>query len=201
MKKMFKIIGIVVTFMFFSLVANAATIVVTWNANVETDLAGYGIYDNNVLVGSTAVLATPTFSILNAVDGVHSVTLDAFDTSGNRSLKSDAVSITIDTVPCAIPAKPTAVATGSSVKLTWVANTDADLAGYGIYHDGVLAGSIGVMASPTYTVASLPDGSHTFTIDSVDTAGNRSAKSAATIIATDISAPVKPTNLKVIWSK
>jgi len=200
MKKMIKIIGIVVMFMFFAVVANAATINVTWNANVETDLAGYGIYDNNVLAGSTGVLATPTFSILNAADGVHSITLDAFDTSGNRSLKSDAVSITIDTVPPGVPAQPTAVATGSSVKLTWIANTDSPTS-YGVYHDGVLVGSVLATAPLTYTVTSLPDGSHTFNIDSVDAAGNRSAKSTTTVISTDVTAPVKPTNLKVNWSK
>ena len=179
----------------------AATIVATWNANTETDLAGYGIYNNGTLVGSIGVMESPTFSILSAADGVYVITVDAFDATGNRSLKSDSATITVDSIAPAVPAKPTVVITGSSAKLTWVANTETDLAGYGIYHDGVLAGSIGVMASPTFTITGLPDGSHTFTIDSVDTSGNRSAKSAAATATTDVTAPVKPSNLKITYTK
>ena len=179
---------------------SAATIVVTWDANVETDLAGYGVYDNGVLAGSTGVLAAPTFSILNVTDGVHAITLDAFDATGNRSLKSDAVSITVDTIPCAVPAKPTVTVTGSSVVITWVANTDSPTS-YGVYHDGILVGSVLATAPLTYTITSIPDGSHTFALDSVDAAGNRSAKSAVTTISTDVTAPVKPKNVKITWTK
>lgn len=200
-KKIQHILLVLVIMLLVSMTSNAATIVATWDANTESDLAGYGVYDNGTLVGSTGVLATPTFSILNVIDGVHAITLDAFDTSGNRSLKSEPVSITVDTVSPIKPAKPTVVVTGNSAKLTWIASTDADLAGYGIYYDGLLVGSVGVMASPTYTLSSLADGSHVFTIDSVDTAGNRSIKSDPTTVSVDITAPIKPKNVKITWTK
>jgi hypothetical protein len=200
-KKIQHILLVLVIMLLVSVTSYAATIIVTWDANTESDLAGYGVYDNGVLAGSTGVLATPTFSILNAVDGIHAITLDAFDITGNRSLKSDAVSINIDTVSPVKPAKPTIVVTGNSAKLTWIASTDTDLAGYGIYYDGVLVGSVGVMASPTYTLSSLSDGSHVFTIDSVDTAGNRSIKSEPTTINIDSTAPTKPKNVKITYTK
>lgn len=180
----------------------AASIEVTWNANTETDLAGYGVYDNNVLVGTVGVLAVPTFTIPNVVDGVHVINLDAFDnaTPANRSAKSDSVTLVVDTLAPSKSAKAIATITGSSVKLTWVANTETDLSGYNIYMDSgsTPIGSVGVSATPTYTINSLATGTYSFTIEAVDKTGNKAVKSDATVVNIDITSPVKPTGIKAV---
>jgi hypothetical protein len=175
----------------------AASIEVTWNANTETDLAGYGVYDNNVLVGTVGVLAVPTFTIPNVAEGTHVVNLDAFDnaTPANRSGKSDSATIVVDLTAPAKKAAPTAVVTGSSVKLTWIASTEADIDGYVVYADGVL---VGTTTGLTYTISSLIDGSHSFTIEAVDKSGNHSIKSDATVVKTDTTSPVKPNGIKLL---
>lgn len=208
MKRMFKSLLVTIVIVLFSSVSFAASIGVTWNANSETDLAGYNIYDKvgtgtNAKVGTTGVSSNPTFTIPSVVDGVHTVTVTAFDSSGNESLPSDPESITVDTVAPGIPSKPATTVTGNIVKLTWTAVTATDLAGYGIYDNGILIGSIGVMASPTFTTAALADGSHSFTIDSVDNSllANRSAKSTATVVVIDTTAPIKPSKPTITLSK
>ena len=204
MKKMFSIL---VVFIFWATTSMAAVgILVTWNANTESDLSGYNIYDvvgsgTKVKVGSVSVMTSPSFTISNVVDGLHTVTVTAFDTAGNESAPSDPANVTIDTTPPTIPAKPSVTVSGSTVTLTWTAVTSSDLFGYGIYDNGLSVGSIGVMTSPTFTLSGLGDGVHSFTIDSVDTTGNRSAKSAATSVTIDMTAPAKPTSVKIQVTK
>ena len=105
-----KIIGILAALLLVSVLAQAASIQVTWNANTEPDLAGYkvymgtapGVYGAPVDVGNvTAYTATLT----PATGTTYYFALTAYDTSGNESVKSDEVSAFVpDSAP---PAKPT----------------------------------------------------------------------------------------------
>ena len=105
-----KIIGILAALLLVSVLAQAAQIQVSWNANTETDLAGYKVYAGTapgqygapVDVGNvTAYTATLT----PATGTTYYFALTAYDTSGNESVKSDEVSVYVpDVTP---PAKPT----------------------------------------------------------------------------------------------
>lgn len=209
MKKLVKYLVILIGCLFISTSIFATSIQVTWNANTEADLSGYKLYYGTTTSGNyTSVIdvgKVTTYSITNPTTGVtYYVALTAYDTSGNESEKSNEVSVYVpvpDTTAPSIPTKPTAVVSKNSVVLKWVAVTDSDLAGYGIYDNGTLIATVGVMSSPTYTVTSLTDGSHTFTLDSFDTTGNRSAKSSETTVTIDTTAPQAPTNLKITVSK
>lgn len=86
----------------------AATAEVSWNANTETDLKGYNLYQSFVpgLPGvATANILAPTTTYLatGLPDGIVYFWLSAYDVSGNESEVAGPVSIEIK-VP---PAKPT----------------------------------------------------------------------------------------------
>ena len=93
-------------FILWASIGWAASLEVTWTANTESDLAGYEIYDNGILVGTIGVMASPIFTITNIGQGSHSIQVDAYDNAAppNYSTKSTAVVIMVNTIP---PAPPT----------------------------------------------------------------------------------------------
>lgn len=84
----------------------------TWNKNLEPDMAGYNIYRR---IGSAPVkgdaklnvalipTATPTYVDSVSVDGDYFYAVTAVDTSGNESGFSSAVDKVVNTVPPAAP--------------------------------------------------------------------------------------------------
>jgi chitodextrinase len=168
-----------------------------------TQLAGYGVYRNAVLVRTTTNL-NYTFTSLSC-GTTSTFGVDAFDTSGNRS---PAVTITASTSPCALtvsadtspPSTPTALAvkgtTATTISLSWSASTDnVGIAGYGLYRNG---SSVGTTSQTTYSFGGLSCGSSfTLGVDAYDAAGNRSsiAKLTASTSACDTTRPTAPTNL------
>ena len=85
------------------------------------------------------------------------------------------------TAPAA-PATPVATRTGANVTLTWATGHEADLAGYDVYRTapGGTPQKLDVfgLAVASYVDAGSPVGS-TYTLQAVDTSGNRSGLSAA----------------------
>jgi hypothetical protein len=61
------------------------------------------------------------------------------------------------------------------VTVRWTLGTDADLAGYRVFRNGLQVASTGVTSSYAENVA---DGSYTYTVAAVDATGNTSAQSA-----------------------
>lgn len=114
------IIGVLVFIAFQTTnTAFAATVSISWNANTESDLAGYrvhygtakGSYSNHINVGNTT-----SWQISNLAAGTnYYFTLTAYDTAGNESLPSAETYIAI----------PAAAATGS-VQPTVPLDTDKD---------------------------------------------------------------------------
>lgn len=209
MKRRLNFLMFFMVFLFMSSVAFATSIQVTWNANTDSDLSGYKVYYGTTSTGSYTKIVdvgnVTAYSITNPTTGVtYYVAVTAYDTTGNESEKSTEVSVYVpvpDTTAPAVPSKPSVTVSKNSAVLTWTAVTDSDLAGYGIYDNGTLIATVGVMTSPTYTATSLVDGSHVFTLDSFDTTGNRSAKSSGTTVTVDTTAPSAPTNPKITISK
>jgi len=110
----------------FCLVATtvmAAAVTFRWDANTETDLAGYRLYQtdvsgqyvygpgdgtNRVATISVDLSATPAvhpteYRLENVADGRHYWVLTAYDLSGNESGRSNEVSTVIDSAPPAPP--------------------------------------------------------------------------------------------------
>jgi len=78
----------------------------TWDANTESDLAGYKLYINNNNVIDVGNVTSYDGSIEvpdNAVTDIK-FELTAYDVSNNESERSDSVTLTVDFEP---PSKPT----------------------------------------------------------------------------------------------
>jgi hypothetical protein len=93
-----------------------AQVTLTWNVAPDADLAGYRLFRDGVLVRQQT---GTTFTDTGLTNGTASTyTVEAYDTRGNRSAASTAVSATPRTVPGA-PTSLVAQAGDTAVALTW----------------------------------------------------------------------------------
>lgn len=88
----------------------------------------------------------------------------------------------------------------ASLDVSWTANTEVDLAGYEVFDNGILVGTIGVMAAPLYTIANIGQGLHSVQVDAYDNAvpPNYSPKSTPATITVNTVPPGTPTGLKLL---
>jgi len=96
-----------------------------------------------------------------------------------ESLPSETVTFAPkDVFPPAVPTGLTVIAGAKSAELSWDSVTDADLAGYRVYRDGLkIADSL---TASSYSDKDVVAGSkYSYQVSSVDTAGNESARSGA----------------------
>lgn len=112
------------------------------------------------------------------------LTLEAEDLSGN--VATDVAHVTIDNAPPAAPLNLAATVSGTTVHLTWNANTETDLRGYLLYRDGRLVNASGavigsllpyVLTGTTYPDTARPDGTFTYQVYAIDLAENLSSPS------------------------
>ncbi|HPX49375.1 MAG TPA: fibronectin type III domain-containing protein [Deltaproteobacteria bacterium] len=105
-----KVILIIISFLILSpAMGFAASVVVSWNANTESDLAGYIVYYGTRSGNYTASVDTGNvtrYQFNNVQTGVtYYVAVSAYDTSGNESELSDEASIYVSSSPTQV--KPT----------------------------------------------------------------------------------------------
>jgi hypothetical protein len=166
---------------------------------------GYRVYRDGVLL----LMAQPT----RRADGKFEYTdsgltagqtyryaVDAVDPTGNASAKTAEVSVTIvlDVDAPAVPGNVKASVPdvhGKDVVVTWDAATDnIGVTGYGVYRNGA---KIAQVTGTTYTDTGLAAGTYGYTVDAVDSAGNRSSLAglapAQAVIAND--PPAAPHNV------
>lgn len=109
-KKAIVLAYVVFLVLFIAMWARAASLQVSWNANTETDLAGYNVYwKAKTATAWTKVDAgnVTTLTIPNVAENTEYCTeVTAYDTSGNESGRSSQVCASLDTMP---PAAPTGV--------------------------------------------------------------------------------------------
>lgn len=182
---------------------------VTGTAYSEEDFKEYRLYLANGADPETWILIRQSplavsYGILaeNSVilqDGeTCSLKLEAEDISGN--INTHQVTFTVDTVPPAAPVlNPAQPPVGSSVTLTWVANGEADIAGYLLYRNDRLVNATGavvgdltqyLLTGTGYTDSGLVDGTYVYTLEAVDKAGNISARSNSVEVTIDTRVPV-----------
>lgn len=162
-----------------SITAHGAAI--TWNANTEEDLEGYKVYVGDTL--KDTVKGTHTYTFAGLEDATEfSVTISAFDTSGNESEKSASVSFT--TLDGTAPTVPTAIIVTpsfESAEVTWTASND----NVAVDHYELTINQKARLEPVTTTGTSyhftelLSDADYTVGIVAVDAAGNRSASGTA----------------------
>jgi chitodextrinase len=183
----------------------ASGLVLAWRASTDNvGVTGYRVRVNGSPAGTTSALSY-------SVDGLscatpYTVSVDAFDASGNRST---AASLSTTTSPCperastdsTPPSSPGGLvvssATRTGVSLGWQPSTDnVGVSGYGVYRGAQLLSTTSTTGA---TVAGLSCGtSQTVGVDAYDAAGNRSARSevvATTSPCADTQPPTVPANV------
>jgi hypothetical protein len=178
-------------------VNTASDVELSWKtSNDDVGVTGYGVYRRAAGAADWTKIADvtgTTFTDSDAVEGeTYEYAVDATDGT-NRSAKAPAVEVVVvfdDEAP-STPAGVTADAApdihGRDVKVTWAASTDnVRVTGYRVYRDGQQIADVngGTLA---YTDADRPTATYEYTVDAVDSAGNRSAQSApaTAVIAND----------------
>lgn len=181
----------------------AGTAQLSWDANSESDLAGYKIYYGLSVRTSTCPTGgyasvidagNTTYYLLsslqNEVTFYFSVT--AYDTSNNESCLSNEVSKYMspsgDEVAPSVPSNLLAApASATQIDLSWGTSTDnVGVAGYRIYRAGTLLTSV---TSLTYSDTGLsPSTEYSYTVSAYDDAGNESQRSTAASATTSAAA-------------
>jgi hypothetical protein len=184
-------------------VASAAQVSLAWDANSESNLAGYHVYYNlgssgapytgngldqgaspvDVPLASLDDAQNPRVSLSGLVAGTYYITCTAYDSEGNESGYANEISYTVvvDELPPDVPSDLAAVPLNANqAMLTWspvVDNGDAGLAGYRIFRDGQQ------IASTTETIfmdnGLLAATVYTYTVAAYDAEGNTSALTTA----------------------
>ena len=184
------------------------SISLAWDSSSDnTGVAGYGVYRNGVLVGSTNSTSYAVIGLSCATS--YTLTVDAYDAAGNHSQRAG-ISVSTSACPPAAdtqaPTTPTNVhaagATPTSIALAWTASTDnVGVTGYTVYNGSSAAGNA---TGTSYTVVGLSCGSsYTLAVEAHDAAGNNSSKASVTAStsacapAPDTQAPTMPGGLHV----
>ncbi|NLM11125.1 MAG: hypothetical protein GX213_10220 [Clostridiaceae bacterium] len=154
---------------------NTTQIVLKWHESSDNiGVAGYELYRNGTRI-RTQTGTTYTDSGLSP-DTEYTYYVIAYDTSGNRSEKSNELVIetVVDTEPPAAPSNLTVSSkTAATVTLAWYAPFDnVSVTGYEVYRDGVL---IGTSPTNSYKDENLETGkTYKYSVLAYDAAGNKS---------------------------
>ena len=162
----------------------------SWNPATDTlsGVASYELYRGTTLVGTTATLALSDLALSST--GSQSYTVKAVDAAGNVSAASAARAIVYDNLAPGAPVVSAPAATNVAPVLTWPAPTDAGgsgIARYDVYRGPALVTSVTTL---TFTDTGVPgQGSYTYTVRTVDNAGNVSLASAPKTVLYDSTPP------------
>lgn len=103
-------VGILLGIFLCPVLSEAAAVNLEWDANTESDLAGYKIYRAPGACATPGAFATVgtvgkvvTWVDVVTVDGQYCYKLTATDTASNESLFSNAVGVTVNVNPPAAP--------------------------------------------------------------------------------------------------
>lgn len=115
---MLKKLALLLVVLLLAVSAQAATTTVNlaWDANIETDLAGYKLYQSSGPTGTKTLVQTlgrvTTTAVVGLADGNWCWVLTAFDGNSNESGYSNQVCLQSDTTP---PSAPKALRVASTV--------------------------------------------------------------------------------------
>jgi fibronectin type 3 domain-containing protein len=185
---------------FSAVVANSTQVNLSWAAASDNiGVNGYTVYRDGTAL-ATVPAASLSYSDTTALPGkTYSYSVDAFDSAGNHSTPSAAVSVnTPDTLAPSVPNGLAAtVVNTTQIDLAWVASTDnIAVTGYTIYRDGAVLTTVAGDVLTYSDTAVLSGHTYNYAIDAFDAAGNHSAKAPA-VQATppDTEAPSTPGGL------
>jgi fibronectin type 3 domain-containing protein len=180
-----------------------------WGGNTEGNLSGYNIYRSTSAGGPFTKLnsAPHTNTIYTDASALTGVTyyyqvrgVDYHGTEGNAASISG--TRTIDNVAPAAPLWATGQGSTTSVILSWLDNTDADLAGYNVYRatseDGVYVKlNASLLSASGYVDLTAPAAATSYyRVTAVDSTGNESGPSSFNVYRPATGAvPTAPSSL------
>ncbi len=146
------------------------------------------VFDGGKQIGTATANSSGNWSFTTAAlsDGKHAFTAQVTDSSGNTSVASSALSVTIDTTPPPAPSIATsaaarAAASSSSVALQGTAEGNSSVS---VYDGSTKIGTVKADANGVWSFSadSLSSGDHSFTARAADAAGNTGAASTAVVV-------------------
>lgn len=120
-------------------------------------------------------------------DGVYNLRAISTDKANQSDPAPPESSIELRAAPLA-PVGLSAVFSAGTVNLSWIQNTELDLAGYKIYRNDSAAGQVGASAT-AFTEAMALDGIYSYSLSAFDALGNESAKCSPVDVVVDATAP------------
>lgn len=172
---------------------SCSAVTLSWTGSTDAvGVTAYDVYHDGQLVKSVA--ATVRSTSVSVVAGVAwGWYVNARDAAGNVSQASATVTVnppqcSTDTVAPSVPTSVAAVASGTSVKVTWAASTDnVAVTRYDVRRDGAVVGSVGGTVL-TFTDSGLAvNRAYAYSVLARDAQGNASAASAAATATTGAS--------------
>jgi fibronectin type 3 domain-containing protein len=191
-------------------VAGDTIINLSWQANIETDLAGYQIYWGSAsreYQNSTTVGRVNNFTLHGLTNGkTYYIAISALDTSGNESKLSDEVSAipfsssgTIsrgskDKIPPELPTGFRYEWQEDGILLSWDKNQEDDLAGYNLYRassgDEPSKINLDLIILESYLDSSVEQGVvYYYYVTTVDKAGNESSRAGPLTVKIPVPEP------------
>ncbi|WNM64052.1 Ig-like domain-containing protein [Candidatus Nitrospira neomarina] len=203
--------------LFVSPAYSASSIQLTWNANTESDLAGYKIYKRTL---SSQNFGQPVFSgfpnnpsspstIVSGLSGgtTYGFIATAFDTAGNESTPSTEATITIPTsTPPADSTAPTVTLTAPSggtvsgtVTVSASASDNVGVTGVQFRLQGANLGAEDTTNpySTSWNTTTVPNGAYTLTAIARDAAGNTKTAAPVTVTVSNTSTPPPSSGLTI----
>ena len=169
------------------------SIVLSWDNPSDSDFKEVQLKVNGVVVQDHLQGNSYTLTGLTP-DTTYNITLSTRDESGNLSSGSNLVLHTVDSVPPSEIRNLVTSETHDSVTLSWNNPSDADFSHVTIYRNGVEIASV---TGETYQDNSLNENTaYTYTIKSVDDAGNKSNGVSKTVQTKDITPPSEVSQLQ-----
>ncbi len=134
-----------------------------------------------------------TFSSVALAEGANSFTAKATDQSGNTSVVSPAVVITLDTTAPAAPVITNTTATVASSPVSIVGTAEANSV-VELFKGETSLGTVTAdnLGAFTFSSVALAEGANSFTTTATDAANNKSPASLAVVITLDTTAPAAP---------
>lgn len=170
---------------------------VAWAAVDEADVTGYEIYVDGLRVGTVGADTTSTV-VADLANGVeYTIVVVAVDEAANASEPSEPVSgIPADVVAPAAPTQLQVVPDDGTLTVTWLAPSDADVAGFDVLVGGQVVATVDA-GTTTVVLDGLTNGvDYDVTVVAFDEVPNVSDPSeVVTAAPADLTAPDAPTGV------
>jgi fibronectin type 3 domain-containing protein len=154
-------------------------------------VSGYNIRRDDAFVGQTTLPAFEDGALL--AEGTHTYQIRAEDSAGNRSIDYATLVVSVDRTAPTAPADVVAAAspTSTAPALSWPAASDSGsgVAAYRLLRNGVAVADV---SSTVFVDASAPAGTNSYSVRSIDRAGNLSPLSPSEDVTVDRTAPTVP---------